>query len=123
MFSLANQAWRVPPDNAKGKPDANLKKLSMKQQNNFDTLRIISALVVAFSHAVPLSYGSNSLEPVWRLSKGQATAGTTAVVIFFVISGYLITQSFVKSQDVYRFAMARMLRIVPALLVVLSLVL
>ncbi len=92
---------------------------SMKQQNNFDTLRIISALVVAFSHAVPLSYGSNSLEPVWRLSKEQATAGTTAVVIFFVISGYLITQSFVKSQDVYRFAMARMLRIVPALLVVL----
>jgi peptidoglycan/LPS O-acetylase OafA/YrhL len=55
------------------------------------------------------------------LSGGQTTLGMIAVAIFFVISGYLITQSFVRSSSTWRFVKARVLRIMPGLLIVLML--
>jgi len=50
------------------------------------------------------------------LSGGQTSLGTIAVAIFFVISGYLVTQSFVRSSSAWRFVKARTLRIMPGLL-------
>ncbi len=90
--------------------------------NNFDVLRLIAALAVLVSHAVPLSYGSNQREAVWRFSHGQTTLGELSVAVFFVISGYLITMSWMRSPDPLSFVSARMLRLLPGLLAMLVLV-
>ena len=90
--------------------------------NNFDALRFWAALTVLWSHAVPLSYGTEQRELLFSASGGQSTLGMVAVTFFFVISGYLITRSFERSSNAWRFVIARALRIMPALLVVLVLV-
>jgi peptidoglycan/LPS O-acetylase OafA/YrhL len=91
----------------------------MRPKNNFDSLRILAALAVVASHSFPLSYGSNQQEPIHRLSGGQTNAGTIAVSVFFIISGYLITQSFERSRGVRTFLISRALRLLPGLAMVL----
>lgn len=88
---------------------------------NFDTMRTLAALGVVVSHSFLLSGGSYEGEPVFALSHGQTTIGGIAVLIFFVLSGYLITQSFHRAPDTRRFMAARLLRIMPALVAVVLL--
>ena len=87
--------------------------------NNFDTLRFWAALAVLWSSTFQLA--GKPGEPLTILSGGQTSLGTVAVAIFFVISGYLITQSFFRSSSAWRFVKARILRIMPGLLLVLVL--
>jgi peptidoglycan/LPS O-acetylase OafA/YrhL len=87
--------------------------------NNLDALRFWAAMSVLWSHAVPLTQGSERNELTFRLSQGQSTTGTVAVFVFFALSGYLITRSFERAQSAMHFVRARVLRIMPALLVVL----
>jgi peptidoglycan/LPS O-acetylase OafA/YrhL len=87
--------------------------------NNFDTLRLIAALTVVVAHSIPLTYGPTSLDLLWPLSHRQATFGYIAIQIFFVISGYLITGSYLHTNNPARFIRARILRLAPALLAVL----
>lgn len=89
--------------------------------NNFDALRFWAALAVLWSHTFSTTMKHEKWEPFMLLSNGQTTMGTVAVAVFFVISGYLITQSFERSRSALRFAKARVLRLMPALLVVLFL--
>lgn len=89
--------------------------------NNFDSLRFWAALAVLWSHTFSTTMAHERWEPLMLLSNGQTTMGTVAVAVFFVISGYLITQSFERSRSAWRFAKARMLRLMPAFLVVLLL--
>ena len=95
------------------------------ERNNFDPMRLLAALAVVFSHAFPITCGSDDCEPLHRFSKGQTTIGTIAVGIFFVISGFLITRSFELGgrnlPGALRFVRARVLRIFPALFVILLL--
>lgn len=92
------------------------------RSNNFDALRFWAALAVLWSHAFPIAHGEAVAQPLYRLSGGQTTLGGVAVACFFVISGFLITRSFERSAGASRFAEARALRIMPALLVVLAVV-
>lgn len=48
----------------------------------------------------------------------MVTYGGLAVAIFFSISGYLVTQSWVADPNLWRFILKRLLRIMPALIVV-----
>jgi peptidoglycan/LPS O-acetylase OafA/YrhL len=93
--------------------------------NNFDAIRTIAASSVLVSHAFPLTYGDSSREPLYRLTGGRATLGWIAVAVFFTISGYLITRSFLQGgrsyENAIRFIRARALRILPALAVTLIL--
>ena len=63
-----------------------------QNSNNFDSLRLIFAVMVIFSHSFPLTRGSNDTEPLSRLTFGQVNFGNVSVWSFFVISGFLITQ-------------------------------
>ena len=103
--------------------------------NNFDAMRIIAALTVVLAHSIPLSEGPKSLDALWAWSRGQATFGYVAIQVFFIVSGYLITgsylnsaladqgrpakQGFIDPRGARRFIRARLLRLAPALLVVL----
>jgi len=89
--------------------------------NNFDTLRLLAALTVVLAHSIPLTYGPQALDILWPLSHHQATFGYIAIQMFFTISGYLITVSYLHTQNPARFIRARILRLAPALLAVLFL--
>lgn len=92
--------------------------MSELRSNNFDVLRLAAAAAVVLSHGFPATQGDDSREPLNILSHNQTTLGHVSVLIFFVVSGYLITQSWERVPDAWRFLRARILRIFPALLAV-----
>ena len=83
--------------------------------NNFDFVRIVAATLVLYSHQYALS---GQMEPSFF---GLHSFGGFAVLIFFAISGYLVTQSWYSDPNILRFALRRLLRIWPALAVVVTL--
>jgi peptidoglycan/LPS O-acetylase OafA/YrhL len=78
--------------------------------NNFDFVRLMAALSVLISHQFALH---NQGEP---LVFQYQTLGGYAVMVFFAISGYLITSSWQHDPNIWRFAARRLLRIWPGLL-------
>lgn len=83
-------------------------------RNNFDFVRFALAVLVIFSHCFPLLHqGSNDYEPLSRITYGQVTFGDLAVDWFFVISGFLITHSWLRSPTTLDYLKKRVLRIYP----------
>lgn len=80
----------------------------LARQNNLDGLRLLFAAMVALYHATVLS-AAPSLAPLQ-----QWTFPNFAVDGFFVISGYLIFQSYDKSRGLADYAAKRARRILPA---------
>lgn len=85
--------------------------------NNFDALRFLAALGVVLSHAYPVTQGSNAHEFLMLLSGGQTSLGEVCVMVFFVISGFLITRSFARAASLTDYLTSRLLRLVPGLAV------
>jgi len=83
-----------------------------RRLNNFDLLRLLAAIAVLVSHSFALVGRS---EP----SIGGDRLGTVAVYVFFGISGFLITQSWVVSPRLWPYIGKRLLRIYPAFIVVI----
>jgi peptidoglycan/LPS O-acetylase OafA/YrhL len=86
-------------------------KVSVRAANNFEIVRLLAAVMVVYGHAFPLT-GTSS--PVVLGVSVQAMA----VKVFFIISGFLVTQSWINDPSAVRYAMRRGLRILPGLLVV-----
>jgi peptidoglycan/LPS O-acetylase OafA/YrhL len=82
--------------------------------NNLDALRLVGAVAVVVGHAFHLT-GRPTYVP-WMLGYGIQTLG---VIIFFAISGYLITASWSRGRDLVGYTAARCLRIFPALIAVI----
>jgi peptidoglycan/LPS O-acetylase OafA/YrhL len=81
------------------------------RSNNFDFLRLLAATLVILHHTPILSGQPHPLNSV----TGTFHLGHLAVGIFFVISGFLVTASIVKSDSVLEFVIARFARVIPAL--------
>jgi peptidoglycan/LPS O-acetylase OafA/YrhL len=78
--------------------------------NNFDLLRLLAASLVLVSHAYALT---GRPEPaVWLTSD---TLGFDAVLVFFALSGLLVTRSWVRDPKTLPYLAKRGLRILPAL--------
>lgn len=88
------------------------------RSNSFGALRLIGSLLVVYTHSFPIALGSAFYEPPVGLPFSLGTAG---VYMFFVISGILVTKSFVQSHSVTHFLVYRAARIFPALIVCLLL--
>jgi peptidoglycan/LPS O-acetylase OafA/YrhL len=80
----------------------------LARQNNLDSLRLLFAAMVVLYHAAALSAA-----PALALLQ-QWTGPGIAVDGFFVISGYLIFQSYDKSRGLADYAAKRTRRILPA---------
>ena len=77
----------------------------------FDLMRLIAALLVVVSHTFPLAG-----QPAFRIV-GVEDLGALGVSIFFVISGYLVSASYVRDPKTY--LVKRLLRIEPGLIAAL----
>lgn len=91
--------------------------MSDGQRNNFDALRLIGAFLVLISHQFALS---GRWEPRFV---GDHSFGNLGVLIFFSISGFLVTSSWLKDPHILRFVIRRVLRLAPALCVSIPLTL
>lgn len=80
------------------------------RNNNFDAIRLVAALLVMVSHQMFFAKRAESF------IEGR-TLGTIAVLVFFLISGYLVAESWYRDPHIARFAARRILRIWPALAV------
>jgi len=93
--------------------------LNIRSSNNFDFIRLLAASLVVFSHSFPLVEGNELNEPLSMVTAGKLTLGYLAVMIFFVISGFLVSASWENRKNIYSFLRARMLRIFPGLFAML----
>lgn len=79
----------------------------------FDQIRLAAALIVLFHHSW---WGVEDV--LFHYSRHFVQLGLLAVIVFFSISGFLVTPGLARSGDLVRFAVHRSLRIFPALLAV-----
>src|SRR5262249_52667866 len=96
-----------------------LHTVAERRDNNFNLFRMLAATAVLISHAYALSLGSATAEPF--VTTLDISMGGLAVMSFFAISGFFISQSFDRKRSLMDFCVARILRIYPGLLLVLLL--
>ncbi len=95
----------------------NLSEFTQGRDNNFNLIRIIAAYTVLVVHCFPLALGRGAEDPLSR-ALGVSMSGV-AVDIFFLASGFLVTASLLARQSTIDFIWARVLRVFPALFVML----
>lgn len=81
--------------------------------NNFTAMRIAFALIVLYGHALMIPLGL-PYTGVWATSVDFIVQ--CALDGFFILSGYMITASAMKSRQIGRYASARIFRIFPGLI-------
>jgi peptidoglycan/LPS O-acetylase OafA/YrhL len=89
------------------------------RDNNTQLARLLAATGVIAFHSRALS-DEWSDHPMFRLS-GEVNLGTLGVNCFFVLSGFLVTQSWLRRPHLLAFLAARALRIYPALFAAVAL--
>jgi len=95
-----------------------------RRADNFLVLRIVAAAMVIYGHAPHVAAGVYGKDIFTQFGWG-IYSGDIAVNIFFLISGFLVTGSYIRNDSLYLFAKARFLRVYPAFvlnIVVLALV-
>ncbi len=84
-----------------------LNTFSESRDNNFNLIRFGAALGVFFSHCFPLAgFGYQGKEYL---------LGFVCLNVFFIVSGYLVTKSYMDCKNIKQFFWSRILRIFPAL--------
>jgi peptidoglycan/LPS O-acetylase OafA/YrhL len=86
------------------------------RQNNFNLVRLLLALSVLLSHAPEIIDGDRSREILTRIFE-SLSFGELAVDGFFLLSGYLIVQSWESQPRAWPFLKKRLLRIYPGFIV------
>lgn len=81
--------------------------------NNFGLMRLTFAALVIVSHSFELIDGNRTREPLTQVF-GTFSIAEIAVAGFFIVSGYLITQSYTASRTSSEYLLKRILRIYPA---------
>jgi peptidoglycan/LPS O-acetylase OafA/YrhL len=98
---------------------AGFQTLATGRDNNFNLCRMLAAISVLISDAYVLSLGPRTTEPLTNIL--GMSLGEVALITFFVISGFFVSQSFDRKRSFTDFWVARILRIYPGLALVLLL--
>jgi peptidoglycan/LPS O-acetylase OafA/YrhL len=115
-FTGAGRSARLDAGKSNGRASgARLEDRLSRRGNNFDVLRLLAASFVLFSHSYALT---NHAEPFADVSGW--TFGEVGVVMFFAMSGFLIAKSWSDQPQLVPFAIKRALRLLPALVVAVS---
>jgi peptidoglycan/LPS O-acetylase OafA/YrhL len=91
---------------------------SISKKNNFDAIRLFASFLVLYDQSFALG-GYKGLEILSYITNGKLYPGQLGVIIFFVISGFLVTQSLIRSSGFLDFLWKRFLRIYPGFFVVI----
>lgn len=83
----------------------------------FDHIRLAAAVTVLLHHARGLQYSDVRNDPLLHYTAGFMDFGRLAVVVFFAISGFLVTPGLLRTGSVLNYAVNRSVRIFPGLLV------
>lgn len=89
--------------------------------NGFNLVRLIAALAVVVFHAWQLNRLAPMQDPLSRMMAPVTDLGSVAVGVFFLISGIFVSKSWLRDPQLPRFALRRIVRIVPGLFVCLLL--
>lgn len=91
------------------------------KNNCFNLLSLMLSIIVIIFHSYYLYYGINTkkIDFITKNINGE-TLGTICVVMFFIISGFLITNSIKNSKSIFTYVKKRIKRIAPPLLFCLS---
>jgi peptidoglycan/LPS O-acetylase OafA/YrhL len=84
-------------------------------RDNILTLRLLAALLVVFGHSYVVAPDASLADPLNRLLP-RTHMHIVGVMMFFCISGFLITLSWLRRPELLRFLRARVLRLWPALI-------
>jgi peptidoglycan/LPS O-acetylase OafA/YrhL len=87
-----------------------------ERNNHLNLVRFVLASLVIFSHSYPLVEGDASREPLHRISE-DLTLGHLAVCGFFLLSGALIVQSWMREPSPIAFVWKRARRIYPGFII------
>ncbi|MFM7055153.1 MAG: acyltransferase family protein [Bacteroidota bacterium] len=91
-----------------------------RHSNNLDAIRLFAALFVLIGHAPAMLYNEGySWDPINKLFGLRIQ--TLGVCIFFVVSGFLVSRSWQERSSIRGFILSRVLRIFPALIIVVVL--
>lgn len=90
--------------------------------NNFDFLRLLFATLVLVTHSYVL-VGLPEQDTLWHFSHGQLLLSKLGVRGFFVISGFLILKSLMRSRSITEYYFKRIIRVFPALWVMVGITL
>src|SRR4051794_32770847 len=88
-----------------------------RKGDGYGTLRLVFAFIVVADHTPVLTATGSTFMPV----KSGVDLGAVSVGAFMGLSGYFIMRSWHHDPNLWRFWVRRLLRIIPGLLVVLSL--
>lgn len=105
------RAWRRPMALADG--------LQRGRQDNYLLLRHIAAALLIYSHSYALAPAAAGQSDVIATLLPGFYGGKVAVLLFFAISGFLVTSSYLRQPQLLRFVAARVLRIYPAYVICL----
>lgn len=97
-----------------------LANLLHRKNNNIDLLRLTAALAVIYGHAYAITPQPPLGDLLSRLIEDEYS-GSVAVKFFFFLSGIVVTNSLLSNPSLRSFAISRLLRLMPALLVCLLL--
>lgn len=81
-----------------------MEKIFVPKENAFNFLRLIFALIVIYEHSVLLS--ESDILPCIGLR-------VIAVNVFFILSGFWVTQSYLRSSSIKEYAKKRCVKIFP----------
>lgn len=84
-----------------------------QRKDNFLLLRLIAAALVIYGHSFALTVNTGPMD-IFIAHGWEFYSGMIAVDAFFVISGFMITGSYLRRSNILDFAWARCLRLVPA---------
>jgi peptidoglycan/LPS O-acetylase OafA/YrhL len=84
------------------------------RDNNFNLIRFLAASAVIFDHSFVLVAQDQAASALIDL--GGLEIGKVAVDVFFIVSGFLVTRSVMTQPTLVDYAVARFLRLFPALL-------
>jgi peptidoglycan/LPS O-acetylase OafA/YrhL len=85
-------------------------------QNNYHLIRFVAASLVLYGHCYPL-LGRGNNDYLTVASRGIFPTSHMGVCIFFVVSGFLVSQSLQNSKNVADFIWKRIVRIFPGLII------
>lgn len=95
---------------------ATLAAYAAKDRNSYGVVRLLAALSVVYTHSFGVVGGWSTPEPL--VASTGMSLGAHAVHVFFALSGFMVAASFERSAGVVDFVLARVLRIMPAMIVV-----